>query len=65
MRRWSKNNYVFISETTSPDDFIPIWGKKVHRSASQSKKTRYKNESNKCKTEKLFIHESLMNKINQ
>jgi len=62
MRNWSKKNYVFISETTAPDDFIPIWEKKTHRSASQSGKTRYKNLSESFKTEKLFIYkEGLIN----
>ena len=59
MRKWSKNNYVFISETTAPKDFVPIWEKKTHRSASQSEKTRYKNESDAFKIEKVFVHESL------
>lgn len=64
MRLWSKNNYVFISETTAPDDFISIWEKKVHRSVSQSDKTRYKNESDKTKNEKLYIHNSVYKKLN-
>jgi len=66
MRKWSTqdNNYVFISETTAPQDFIPIWSKQSHRSASQSQKTRYKNDSNTFTTEKLFVHESLIKKMN-
>lgn len=56
MRKWSQTNYVFISETTAPDDFVPIWEKKTHRSASQSDKTRYKNPSESFKIEKLFIY---------
>lgn len=55
MRHWSKNNYVFISETTAPDDFIPIWTKPSHRSASQSAKTRYKNDSDTYTIEKLYV----------
>ena len=65
MRRWSVNNFVFISETEAPEDFVSVWEKTCHRSASQSHKTRYKNESNSFKTEKLFIHESLINKLNK
>jgi|TARA_B110000902_G_scaffold253311_1_gene315812 DNA adenine methylase len=65
MRRWSVNNFVFISETNAPPDFVSVWEKITHRSASQSKKTRYKNESDSFKTEKLFIHESLLTKINK
>ena len=64
MREWSKDNYVFISETTAPDDFVPIWEKDVHRSVSQSSKTRYKNESDKNKTEKLYIHISVYERLN-
>jgi DNA adenine methylase len=63
MREWSKNNYVFISETTAPDDFIAVWEKSVHRSASQSAKTRYKNESDKNKNEKLYIHISVYKRL--
>jgi len=58
MRKWSKNNKVFISETHAPEDFISIWEKQSHRSMSQSSKTRYKSESEMYKTEKLFIHEN-------
>ncbi len=59
MRKWSKDNYVFISETSAPDDFIPVWEKKSHRSASQSDKTRYKNKSESYQIEKLYIHKDL------
>jgi DNA adenine methylase len=59
MREWSKNNYVFISETTAPPDFIPVWQKTTHRSASQSEKTRYKNDSDAFKIEKVYVHESM------
>lgn len=61
MREWSKDNFVFISETTAPDDFISIWDRETYRSASQSKKTRYKDENTKkYNTEHLFIHKSLL-----
>ena len=63
MRLWSKDNYVFISETTAPEDFIPIWTKKTHRSASQSGKTRYKNESDTFKIEKVFVHTSVKERL--
>jgi len=63
MREWSKNNFVFISETTAPQDFISIWSKKAHRSASQSSKTRYKNESESFQVEKLYVHEELYKKL--
>ena len=62
MRVWSKNNHVFISETTAPDDFIPIWEKKSHRSASQSSKTRYKNDSETYTVEKLYVHKNNIDK---
>ncbi len=63
MREWSKDNYVFISETTAPDDFVKVWSKSTHRSASQSDKTRYKSESESFVIESLFIHESLKLRI--
>tara|TARA_B100001123_G_C14975343_1_gene893344 strand:+ start:74 stop:847 length:774 start_codon:yes stop_codon:yes gene_type:complete len=59
MRKWSKNNIVFISEIVAPEDFVCVWEKKRYRSVAQSKKTRYKNEDKKSKkwvTEKLFVH---------
>ncbi len=62
IRKWSKNNIVFISEVTAPDDFLPIWDKKSHRTVAQSKKTRYKSKSDVYTTEKLFIHHSLIKK---
>ena len=49
MIKWSKNNYVFISETTAPDDFIPVWQKTTHRSASQSEKLVIKMIKNHSK----------------
>ena len=57
MRKWSKNNYVFISEQNAPDDFISVWSKKKYRSISNSKKTRYKStKTKKYRVEHLFIH---------
>lgn len=50
MRKWSENNFVFISETTAPDDFIPLWKKAVVRTI----KAKDKMES----TEKLFVFSS-------
>ena len=51
----SKNNIVVISEVEAPADFEVIFEKKKYRSISQSKKTRYKNETEKYVSEKLFI----------
>ena len=62
MRKWSKTNFVVISELNAPDDFIQIWQQQSYRSAAQSKKTRFNNQnitSETHKTEKLFIHKSL------
>lgn len=57
MRKWSKKNYVFISEQNAPDDFISIWSKKKYRSISNSKKTRYKSTTTKkYRVEHLFVH---------
>ena len=48
MRKWSKNNLVFVSEYVAPADFICIWEKAVSLSQSKSKE----------RTEKLFVHKS-------
>ena len=64
MRKWSQSNYVFISETYAPGDFIPIWQKESYRSASQSKKTRFKNQSESFTVEKLFVHKNSIPLLN-
>lgn len=46
MRKWSKNNLVFISEYTAPKDFKVVWTKKI--SVVHSSNTRNK-------VEKLFM----------
>ena len=70
MRKWSKNNRVFISELEAPSDFTPVWQKKKQISISHSKLTRCKVTPNKIKSkktkkltkkyavEKLFVHKS-------
>jgi DNA adenine methylase len=48
MRKISKNNYVFISEQTAPDDFVSIWEKES---------TRFINTNGRFKvTEHLFVY---------
>ena len=64
MRKWSKNNLIFISEEDAPKDFICVWEKKKQRSISQSKKTRFKtNNKFVYSSEKLFMHESQLKDI--
>jgi len=68
MRKWSKKNYVFISEQNAPDDFISVWSKKKYRSISNSKKTRYKSTTTKkYREEHLFVHKDspILDIINQ
>lgn len=62
MRDWSKtgNNLVLISEMNAPDDFVEIWNMEKYRSAAQSKKTRFKGNSETHYIEKVFIHESML-----
>lgn len=45
MRKWSKKNYVFVSELEAPKDFKCIWSKKVptHLGGSENK-TKYRRE---------------------
>ena len=40
MREWSKNNIVFISELSAPDDFECIWKKEVSRSIKVTDKSK-------------------------
>mgnify|MGYP006147609565 CR=1 FL=1 len=57
MRKWSKKNHVFISEQDAPSDFVSVWKRRTYRSASQSKKTRFKSlTAKKYRTEHLFIY---------
>lgn len=67
MREWSKKNMVVVSETTAPDDFVNIWEQERYRSAAQSKKTRFNDNSKVAsKThnmEKLFVHKSIADKL--
>ena len=55
MRKWSKNNYVFISEYKAPKDFIEL---------SSSKKYSTLSGKGSCnvRTEKLFVHKSFLDK---
>ena len=47
VRKKKKNNYVFISEQTAPDDFKPVWEQEVKRTT---------NKTNDFKAvEKLFV----------
>lgn len=54
MRRWSKNNLVFVSEYEAPDDFICIWEKKRNVKCTKTDTHR---------TEKLFVHKSIFKKL--
>lgn len=58
IRKWSKKNYVFVSEETAPKDFICVWEKKKFRTIS-SKNRKYKSE-------KIFVHsEGLLKDLKQ
>ena len=49
MREISQNHLVFISELNAPDDFTPIWEKKVTRTLDVNKNNMFKS------TEKIFV----------
>lgn len=49
IRQWSKNNWVFVSEESAPNDMTCIWEQEVSRSLNPKNKTKA--------TEKLFIYE--------
>ena len=48
MRIWSKNNRVFISEYSAPDDFECVWQKETKLDI------RNKNDEKEIRIEKLF-----------
>ena len=50
MRKWSKNNQVYISEYTAPDDF------KCVLEIQTKTDIRNKNNNMECRTEKLFTY---------
>jgi len=53
MRAWVKSgNIVIVSEYTAPDDFVPVWEKKLNLSVVRNKTITH------SRIEKLFIHES-------
>lgn len=54
MRKWAKNNCVFVSEETAPKDFKSVWSKKKYRSLD-SKSSFYV-------TEHLFMYKGSLNK---
>ncbi len=53
-RELSKNNLVFVSEQSAPDDFISVWIKEVKRNVQCAAITKA--------TENLFVHKSLYDK---
>jgi len=55
MRKWSKNNYVFISEYKAPRDFKCV--------TSAMKQSSLAIEGRTDRKEKLFVHKSVYNKI--
>ena len=63
VRRWSTNNIVVVSELVVPNDFVEVWNYDVNRSAAQSKKTRFLGESETRSIEKLFVHNSIVDRI--
>lgn len=58
IRKWSANNVVIVSEITAPDDFVEVWSLDRYRSACQSAKTRFQNESVTHQREKLFVYKN-------
>ncbi len=57
MRQWGQTNDVVICEQTAPDDFVSIWEKPVTRNM------HFKNPNDQNKTEHLFIHQSLAQRL--
>jgi DNA adenine methylase len=59
VREWSKNNTVVVSEYSAPEDFVAVWKKEVKTDI------RNKNNEKEERVEKLFVHRSLLEQINQ
>lgn len=57
IRELSKSNMVFVSELNAPEDFSVVWEKEFTRNLDAS--VVFKS------TEKLFVHKSLLEKINE
>jgi len=55
MRKWSKDNFVFISEYNAPKDFKII-------STIQKKTSMNGKGANESRTENLYVHESFLKK---
>lgn len=54
-RKMSENNLVFVSEISSPKDFIAVWEKDFTRNLDAN--VVFKS------SEKLFVHESMIDKV--
>ncbi len=52
MRKWSKNNYVFISEENAPEDFKVIWKKTKRRTLNSAIRS--------SKIEKIYVYKNGM-----
>ena len=50
MRKWSKNNYVFISEEKAPNDFKVVWQKTKRRTLNSSIRSN--------KIEKIYVYKN-------
>lgn len=57
VRRWSKDNLVFVSEQNAPEDFVSLWRKAVTRNMHM------RQEEEQIKEEHLFVHQSLLPKL--
>lgn len=57
MREISRDNLVFISEQNAPDDFKCVWEKPIKRTLDRNKNNQF------VVTEKLFVHNSLSDKL--
>lgn len=55
MRKWSKDNFVFISELDAPDDFQCIWQQEVSRSIKATDKSKAVEKLFTTKTEQQGV----------
>jgi hypothetical protein len=57
MRKWSKNNCVFISEESAPSDFKVVWKKTKRRTLDKTNRF--------YKEEKIYAHKTFVTKNNK
>jgi DNA adenine methylase len=64
MRKWSRNNIVFVSSVIAPPDWQSVWSFdiKLGRTSASGGTGRFKHTTS-TRREKLFVHKSVVNSL--